>query len=138
MHSTTDYHPCSLPSGKVCLSQNIFCSAITASRAHSAGPMQLCAGQIGGFEAGVHAFSRTRTHRSGATRGCIKNTLNRHTALFNIQRFCAALATPSLIHTVPPQTCLRTAMYSSRRKGPLKGTLWPCRCIPSQQYRLLY
>ncbi len=32
---------------------------------------------------------------------------------------------------------LRTAMYSSPRKGLPKGILWPCQCMPSQQYRLL-
>ena len=69
----------------------------------AAGSMQLCAGQIAGIEAGVHAvhtlFQKEDTEAvllvdaSNAF-----NALNRQTVLHSIQRLCPALATP-LINT---------------------------------------
>ena len=65
----------------------------------AAGSIQLCAGQIAGIEAGVHAvqalFQKVDTEAillvdaSNAF-----NALNRQTALHNIRRICPALATP--------------------------------------------
>ena len=69
----------------------------------TAGSMQLCAGQISGIEAAVHAV-RTLFHREETEALLLVdasnafNSLNRQTALHNIQRLCPSLAT-ALINT---------------------------------------
>ena len=68
-----------------------------------AGSVQLCAGQISGIEAAVHAV-RTLFHREETEALLLVdasnafNSLNRQTALHNIQRLCPSLAT-TLINT---------------------------------------
>ena len=68
-----------------------------------AGSVQLCAGQISGIEAAVHAV-RTLFHKEEtealllADASNAFNSLNRQTALHNIQRLCPSLAT-ALINT---------------------------------------
>ena len=68
-----------------------------------AGSVQLCAGQISGIEAAVHAV-RTLFHREETEALLLVdasnafNSLNRQTALHNIQRLCPSLAT-ALINT---------------------------------------
>ena len=68
-----------------------------------AGSVQLCAGQISGIEAAVHAV-RTLFHREQTETLLLVdasnafNSLNRQTALHNIQRLCPSLAT-ALINT---------------------------------------
>ena len=65
--------------------------------------MQLCAGQISGIEAAVCAV-HTLFHREDMEALLLVNasnafnSLNRQTALHNIQRLCPSLATP-LINT---------------------------------------
>ena len=69
----------------------------------AAGSIQLCAGQIAGIEAAVHAVRSLL--QSEETEALLLfdasnafNSLNRETALHNIQRLCPSLAT-ALINT---------------------------------------
>ena len=82
-------------------------STIKQDLQSAAGSMQLCAGQIAGIEAGVHAVQTLFQQEDTEAVLLIdaSNALNRQTALLNIQRLCPSLATP-LINTYRAPTDL--------------------------------
>ncbi len=88
--------------------------------------MQLCAGQIGGIEAGVHAVQTLFKNKDTEAVLLVDasnafNALNRDTALLNIQRLCPALATP-LINTYRAPTDLFMDGDVLLSEGPLETT----------------
>ena len=91
-----------------------------------AGSAQLCAGQISGIEAAVHAV-RTLFHREEIEALLLVdasnafNSLNRQTALHNIQRLCPSIAT-ALINTyrAPSELYVDTDVLLSR-EGTTQG-----------------
>ena len=98
-----DKNPGVRPIGIGDTARRIIAKAILFATKHdlreAAGTMQLCAGQLAGIEAGVHAV-KSMFQRDDIEAVLLVdasnafNTLNRHTALLNIQKLCPALATP--------------------------------------------
>ena len=101
----------------------------------AAGSLQLCAGQISGIEAAVHAV-RTLFYREEAEALLLVdasnafNSLNRQTALHNIQRLCPSLAT-ALINTyrAPSELYVHGDVLLSR-EGTTQGDPLPCQSTP--------
>ena len=75
------------------------------------GPHQVCAAQIAGTEAAVHAVRSVFNHNdSGAillvdTTNAF-NSLNHFIALYNIQQLCPPLACVLITHIIPLPLCL--------------------------------
>ena len=105
----------------------------------AAGSIQLCAGQISGIEAAVHAadslFQQDDTEAillvdaSNAF-----NSLNRLSALHNIRHLCPSLATPLSTHTGHLLNYLLMVTSFTQVKEQLKGTLLLCPCMHLPQY----
>ena len=100
----------------------------------AAGPHQLCAGQIAGTEAAVHAVFNDDDSDAilmvDATNAF--NSLNRSVALHNIQQLCPPLAR-ILINTYHPlPLCLFLVTPYFQRRVPPRVTPWPCQCTLSQ------
>ena len=99
----------------------------------AAGLHQLCAAQIAGTEAAVHAVSSVFNHNDSdaillvdATNAF--NSLNCAVALHNIQQLCPPLA-HILINTYRSlPLCLFLVTPYFQRRVPHKVTPWPCQC----------
>ena len=109
----------------------IVLSVAKADLQEAAGSLQLCAGQIAGIEAAVHAaFSNDDVDAvllvdaSNAF-----NSLNRDVALHNIQ--------PGLVnysHQRESTELSWMVLYSTLKKVPPRGVLWQYQCMPLQQF----
>ena len=59
----------------------------------SAGSLQLCAGQIAGIEAAVHAMTKSFQDENSEAALLVDASLNRNAALLNVRSLCPAIAT---------------------------------------------
>ena len=104
---------------------------------NASGPLQLCAGQIAGVEAAIHAVRSC--FEEDTSEGIILvdasnafNSLNHHSALLNIRHLCPSIATVIInCYREPgPLTCLLVALFSSLRRVLHKGTHSQCLFMP--------
>ena len=99
-----------------------------------AGSVQLCAAQISGTEADVHAVHNFFPERKNWSPPAIVNasnafnSLNLQTALHNIQSLCLSLATTHINQYL--QGSFRVVRRQWCRKEPLRETRQPCQCMP--------
>lgn len=107
-----------------------------------AGSLQLCAGQIAGTEAAIHAV-RSRFESEDCEALLLVdasnafNTLNRQTALRNIRSLCPSLATV-LINTYRVESDLFVDgdVIKSSEGTILRVTPWQCQCMLSHLFPL--
>ena len=100
----------------------------------AAGPHQLCAGQIAGTEAAVHAGRSVFDNDDSdaillvdATNAF--NSLNRSVALHNIQQLCPPLACVLINTYRSPASLFVSGDTILLEEGPTQGDPWPCRCM---------
>ncbi len=99
----------------------------------AAGSVQLCAGQIAGVEAAIHAVQKCfhRYETEAVLLVDASNSLNRDAALHNIRFICPSIST-ILINTYrAPSELFR---YCFPGKGQHKEILWQCQCMQLQLY----
>ena len=105
----------------------------------AAGSVQLCAGQIAGVEAAVHAVQEC--FQQDGTEAVLLvdasnafNSLNRDAALHNIRSLCPSISTMLSTPTESQQSCSLMARLFSLEKGLHKEILWQCQCMLLQPY----
>ena len=109
----------------------------------AAGLHQLCAGQIAGTDAAVHAVSSVFNHNDSdaillvdATNAF--NSLNRSVAMHNIQQLCPPLSCILINTYCSPASLFVTGDTILSEEGTTQGDPRPCQCTSDVRYVSIY